>query len=225
MVGIYRTSEALEAAWKYFILGSVGIALALFGTILVYMAARPVVGEGVDAMTWTILIANASQFDPGAPEPGFHLLAARIWYQGWAGAAARVAAGCPCGGADADLGCALRSSPQCRALRTPALQDDFGSDASSHRTRTSSNQPWPDVPRFCSVHAVPTSGYQKDVCIFVHRAHGHHRLRVRDGRPARQLRRAAAHDHAQPHQVGDLLRCRSYHAGEGHPKELPKSVA
>ena len=64
MVGIYRTSEALEAAWKYFILGSVGIALALFGTILVYMAARPVVGEGVDAMTWTILVANASGFDP-----------------------------------------------------------------------------------------------------------------------------------------------------------------
>ena len=41
MVGIYRTHEALEAAWKYFILGSVGIALALFGTILVYMAAQP----------------------------------------------------------------------------------------------------------------------------------------------------------------------------------------
>jgi len=46
MVGIYRTHEALEAAWKYFILGSVGIALALFGTILIYMAARPSVGEG-----------------------------------------------------------------------------------------------------------------------------------------------------------------------------------
>ena len=53
MVGIYRTQEALEAAWKYFILGSVGIALALFGTILVYLAARPVVGEGLDAMVWT----------------------------------------------------------------------------------------------------------------------------------------------------------------------------
>ncbi|HUI18780.1 MAG TPA: hydrogenase 4 subunit F, partial [Alphaproteobacteria bacterium] len=53
MVGIYRTHEALEAAWKYFILGSVGIALALFGTILVYIAAQPVVGEGVDAMVWT----------------------------------------------------------------------------------------------------------------------------------------------------------------------------
>ncbi len=32
MVGMYRTHAALEAAWKYFILGSVGIALALFGT-------------------------------------------------------------------------------------------------------------------------------------------------------------------------------------------------
>ena len=64
MVGIYRTHEALEAAWKYFILGSVGIALALFGTILVYMAARPVVGEGLDAMVWTVLIAHAAAFDP-----------------------------------------------------------------------------------------------------------------------------------------------------------------
>jgi len=64
MVGIYRTHEALEAAWKYFILGSVGIALALFGTILVYMAARPVIGEGNDAMVWTALIEKASEFSP-----------------------------------------------------------------------------------------------------------------------------------------------------------------
>jgi hydrogenase-4 component F len=64
MVGIYRTHEALEAAWKYFILGSVGIALALFGTILVYLAARPVVGEGMDAMVWTTLVEHASGFDP-----------------------------------------------------------------------------------------------------------------------------------------------------------------
>src|SRR4249919_1887761 len=64
MVGIYRTHEALEAAWKYFILGSVGIALALFGTILVYMAARPVIGEGLYAMVWTVLVAHAARFDP-----------------------------------------------------------------------------------------------------------------------------------------------------------------
>jgi hydrogenase-4 component F len=63
MVGIYRTHAALEAAWKYFILGSVGIALALFGTILVYMAARPVMGEGQDGMVWTLLVERAANFD------------------------------------------------------------------------------------------------------------------------------------------------------------------
>jgi hydrogenase-4 component F len=65
MVGIYRTPEALEAAWKYFILGSVGIALALFGTILVYLAARAEVGEGMDAMAWSVLMTQAAAFDPG----------------------------------------------------------------------------------------------------------------------------------------------------------------
>jgi hydrogenase-4 component F len=64
MVGIYRTHEALEAAWKYFILGSVGIALALFGTILIYMAAAPAVGTGPNAMVWTDLVAHAASFDP-----------------------------------------------------------------------------------------------------------------------------------------------------------------
>jgi len=74
MVGIYRTHEALEAAWKYFILGSVGIALALFGTILVYMAARPVIGEGLNAMVWTVLVTKAAQFDPALLNVAFVFL-------------------------------------------------------------------------------------------------------------------------------------------------------
>ena len=64
MVGIYRTRAALEAAWKYFILGSLGIALALFGTILVYLAAQPVMGQGLPAMAWDQLLANAARFEP-----------------------------------------------------------------------------------------------------------------------------------------------------------------
>jgi hydrogenase-4 component F len=64
MVGIYRTHEALEAAWKYFILGSVGIALALFGTIVIYMAAQSDVGEGLNAMAWSVLVTEAARFDP-----------------------------------------------------------------------------------------------------------------------------------------------------------------
>ena len=64
MVGLYRTRAALEAAWKYFILGSLGIALALFGTILVYLAAQPVIGQGLPAMAWDQLLARAAAFDP-----------------------------------------------------------------------------------------------------------------------------------------------------------------
>ncbi|HVY51823.1 MAG TPA: hydrogenase 4 subunit F [Devosia sp.] len=74
MVGIYRTPAALEAAWKYFILGSVGIALALFGTILFYMAAQPVVGEGIDAMVWTILVQKVATFDPALLNVAFVFL-------------------------------------------------------------------------------------------------------------------------------------------------------
>jgi len=74
MVGVYRTHEALEAAWKYFILASVGIALALFGTILVYLAAHPVIGIGLQGMAWTVLRAHASGFDPALLDIAFVFL-------------------------------------------------------------------------------------------------------------------------------------------------------
>ena len=74
MVGIYRTHEAIEAAWKYFILGSVGIGLALFGTILVYLAARPVVGGGLPGLAWTNLLAHAAGFDPALLDVAFVFL-------------------------------------------------------------------------------------------------------------------------------------------------------
>src|SRR6185312_147256 len=74
MVGLYRTHEALEAAWKYFILASVGIALALFGTILVYVAAEPVIGEGLDSMIWTTLLGRSASFDPALLNVAFVFL-------------------------------------------------------------------------------------------------------------------------------------------------------
>ena len=63
MVGTYRTNSALEAAWKYFILGIVGISLAFFGTIIVYLAGQAVLGEGAPAMTWSRLMEVAPQLD------------------------------------------------------------------------------------------------------------------------------------------------------------------
>ncbi|MBI5111960.1 MAG: hydrogenase 4 subunit F [Rhodovulum sp.] len=64
MVGLYRTPEAIEAAWKYFILGSVGIGLAFFGTILIYMVSSSVIGGGVPAMAWDQILVNAAKLEP-----------------------------------------------------------------------------------------------------------------------------------------------------------------
>jgi hydrogenase-4 component F len=64
LVSIYRTPASLEAAWKYFILCGVGIAQALFGTILLYMAADRVIGDSADALLWTNLEVVKMQLDP-----------------------------------------------------------------------------------------------------------------------------------------------------------------
>jgi hydrogenase-4 component F len=64
LVSLYRTPASLEAAWKYFILCSVGIAQALFGTILLYFAAEKVLGAGGGALLWTHLHAVRGQLEP-----------------------------------------------------------------------------------------------------------------------------------------------------------------
>ncbi|MGH8667663.1 MAG: hydrogenase 4 subunit F [Burkholderiales bacterium] len=64
LVALYRTHASLEAAWKYFILCGVGIAQALFGTILVYFAAERILGAGIGALLWTQLDAVKGQLEP-----------------------------------------------------------------------------------------------------------------------------------------------------------------
>jgi len=64
LVSLYRTPASLEAAWKYFILCGVGIALALFGTILLYFAAEKVLGSGGNALLWTHLNGVKTQLEP-----------------------------------------------------------------------------------------------------------------------------------------------------------------
>jgi hydrogenase-4 component F len=65
LVTLYRTPASLEAGWKYFILCGVGIAQALFGTILLYFAAEKVLGaEGVSALLWTHLSAVKGELEP-----------------------------------------------------------------------------------------------------------------------------------------------------------------
>jgi hydrogenase-4 component F len=63
LVSVYRTPASLEAAWKYFILCGVGIAQALFGTILLYLAADHAVG-GHGGLLWTTLESVKGQLQP-----------------------------------------------------------------------------------------------------------------------------------------------------------------
>jgi hydrogenase-4 component F len=64
LVSLYRTPESLEAAWKYFILCGVGIAQALFGTILLYFAAERLLGAGGGALLWTELNGVKGDLEP-----------------------------------------------------------------------------------------------------------------------------------------------------------------
>ncbi|MBV8628751.1 MAG: hydrogenase 4 subunit F, partial [Paraburkholderia sp.] len=73
LVSVYRTAASLEAAWKYFILCGVGIAQALFGTILLYLAASQQLSDS-DALLWTSLAAARTQLDPNIVSIAFVFL-------------------------------------------------------------------------------------------------------------------------------------------------------
>jgi hydrogenase-4 component F len=64
LVALYNRRHSLEAAWKYVILGSVGLALALLGTVLVYAAACRNNPQSLPSFNWTHLMSVAEQLDP-----------------------------------------------------------------------------------------------------------------------------------------------------------------
>ncbi len=74
LVSVYRTAASLEAAWKYFILCGVGIAQALFGTVLLYMAAERVIGPEQATLLWTDLAAIKTQLNPNIVTIAFAFL-------------------------------------------------------------------------------------------------------------------------------------------------------
>lgn len=74
LVSLYRTPASLEAAWKYFILCGVGIAQALFGTILLYFAAERVLGPTGNALLWTHLVNVKTELEPAVMALSFIFL-------------------------------------------------------------------------------------------------------------------------------------------------------
>ncbi|MBI3995487.1 MAG: hydrogenase 4 subunit F [Nitrospirae bacterium] len=64
LINFFKRKTSLEAGWKYLILCSVGIALALFGTVLMYMSSVRAT-DGIDAtLNLSDLMGIATQLDP-----------------------------------------------------------------------------------------------------------------------------------------------------------------
>ena len=63
LVGVYRTKLALEAAWKYVIVCTAGVAFGLFGTLLVYANAADIMADPHQAVFWTAILPNAPFMD------------------------------------------------------------------------------------------------------------------------------------------------------------------
>ncbi len=71
LVGFYKKSEAMEASWKYLIICSVGITLALLGIILLYASSVSALGENADTLDWSVLRSVAAQLDPALVKVSF----------------------------------------------------------------------------------------------------------------------------------------------------------
>ena len=217
MVGIYRTPEALEAAWKYFILGSVGIALALFGTILVYVAAQPVIGEGLAAMRWTDLLQHVAGFDPILLNIAFVFL---LLGYGTKAGLVPLHAWLPDAHAEGP-------TPISAVLSGLLLNVAFYAILRFKVLLAGNAGVFAPGPLLIALgllsllvrgaDALSPPRHQTSLRLFLDRAHGHHRVCLRHRRPAREFRGPAAYGDAQPDEVGNLLCHRSYHPHQRLP--------
>jgi len=72
LVTFYNQKTSFEAGWKYIIIGSVGISLALFGTVIMYSSAVGVLGaHAAHGMSWSVLVEIADKFNPTAMRLAF----------------------------------------------------------------------------------------------------------------------------------------------------------
>jgi len=75
LVTFYNQKTSFEAGWKYVIIGSIGISLALFGTVVTYSSAVGVLGSHTsEGMNWSVLAEIADKFNPTAMRLAFVLV-------------------------------------------------------------------------------------------------------------------------------------------------------
>lgn len=64
LVAFHDRDTSLEAAWKFLVLGSLGLAFALLGTVLLFASAQGTLGEGMAALNWTQFMRVARDLHP-----------------------------------------------------------------------------------------------------------------------------------------------------------------
>ena len=64
MVAFHNRDTSLEAAWKFLVLGSLGLAFALLGTVLLFASGRGLLGDGMSGLHWTRLMSLAHELHP-----------------------------------------------------------------------------------------------------------------------------------------------------------------
>jgi hydrogenase-4 component F len=75
LVTFYGKATSLEAAWKYAMIGSVGLSMALFGTIVTYYAGHRLPGsEGLAGLNWSTLAGQAALLDKTSMRLAFILV-------------------------------------------------------------------------------------------------------------------------------------------------------
>ena len=70
LIMLYFKENAIEAAWKYLIIATVGLSFALIGTVFFYYA-NITAGSSEDAMNWTGMVHNSKLFDPNLVKIAF----------------------------------------------------------------------------------------------------------------------------------------------------------
>jgi hydrogenase-4 component F len=64
IIPLKLNKTAVEASWKYILIGSVGIALAFAGTVLAYFDFVSLSGRAENALNWTVLLGTAPSLHP-----------------------------------------------------------------------------------------------------------------------------------------------------------------
>jgi hydrogenase-4 component F len=75
LVTFYGKVTSLEAAWKYAIIGGVGLSMALFGTLVTYYAGHRLAGsDALAGLNWSVLAQHAAQLDKTSMRLAFVLI-------------------------------------------------------------------------------------------------------------------------------------------------------